>query len=397
MAYQSLASSHPYGNWFPLFNCSTIKAVYSKLEIIVKVKMGLDKVPFPLSALDHPPGSIPDIEINNFIMSCFKAAIGNVCDTRAIKLIEYLQDNPPKISFENPKIPTGEITQIERNLIEHIFWFGIDLPGSKHNPYGKPGYFSNFFIDMFFGNYTEFMGHIKTLTKKELATALVTREGYCQYSPIFAPILGLKMVFLGLNPIFTNEEKKEIRSMYCGQNENKHIDIMKKLIELGAEVNANDIYGYTPLHYPMISVCQTLTPFTESVFEIAIKLLLENGANPNAESRDGQRPLDFVRQATMPPELRVVDTLLQYNARLIEKFRVNDLRASVEDNGSKNLALRVREAMPRDQGECEKCQKASEKKCAACGEVFYCTPACQKVDWKFHKVACKKIKSAEKK
>jgi hypothetical protein len=33
--------------------------------------------------------------------------------------------------------------------------------------------------------------------------------------------------------------------MYSLQNENKHLKILKKLIKLGADVKAHDIYGFT--------------------------------------------------------------------------------------------------------------------------------------------------------
>ncbi len=36
------------------------------------------------------------------------------------------------------------------------------------------------------------------------------------------------------------------------------------------------------------------------------------------------------------------------------------------------------------------CRMFTVKKCGACGFVVYCTPACQKLDWKFHKPTCKK-------
>jgi hypothetical protein len=60
---------------------------------------------------------------------------------------------------------------------------------------------------MFIGNLTESMDHITTLSQEELEMALKEREGYCQFTPIFAPILGLCMVNLEKSVNFTNEKK----------------------------------------------------------------------------------------------------------------------------------------------------------------------------------------------
>jgi hypothetical protein len=165
-------------------------------------------------------------------------------------------------------------------LIEHIFSQGIDLPGSRHNPFGHLQYFSSFFIDMYFGNFTEFKDFIKTLSKEELDLAMKKREGYFQYSPIFAPIVGLKMVDIERHPYFTSQQVQEIRTMYSGCNEHKHLEIMMKLIRLGADVNAHDINGFTPLHYAV-----------ENRNVGMVTVLLKYGANPNSESRIGWRPL----------------------------------------------------------------------------------------------------------
>ena len=40
---------------------------------------------------------------------------------------------------------------------------------------------------------------------------------------------------------------------------------------------------------------------------------------------------------------------------------------------------------------CHDCGKDGAKKCGACGEVYYCSRACQRRDWKKHKAACQKI------
>lgn len=55
------------------------------------------------------------------------------------------------------------------------------------------------------------------------------------------------------------------------------------LIERGADLSAKDGFGATPLH---IAVRLGLVD--------AVKMLLDNGADPNAENEDGESPLDLV-------------------------------------------------------------------------------------------------------
>jgi hypothetical protein len=362
------------------------------LEFIAKKEMGLDGVPFPLSALENPPGNQQCSDIRTFILQCIKALQGDNSDDHAINLIKFLKENPPKESFENPKLPDSEPTQDDKNLMQHIFAFGIDLPGSKHNPFGHLQYLSSFFIDMYFGNYTEFDDHVKSLSKKNLKKAMKKREGYCQYSPIFAPILGWKLAKMDsqYHP-FTAEEEQKIRTMYNLNNENKHLQILLKLIKFKVDVNAHDKNGYTPLHHAVLNGHEEM-----------VKALLRHGANPNQESRDRRVPLNLMVLAIDKDKMRIIDILIQYNANLILKndndkdktrITINEFRSNVEAHGSLDLAVRVRESHPRDKEECEKCMKPAVKKCSACSLVYYCTPACQKLDWKFHKVTCQKNKN----
>lgn len=66
------------------------------------------------------------------------------------------------------------------------------------------------------------------------------------------------------------------------------------LIELGAEINATDSEGYTPLHLASTGVGPDTT---------LIKALLENGADVNAKTSDGKTPLALVVESS---PLRVV-------------------------------------------------------------------------------------------
>ena len=374
-----MAHLHPYDAFLRMLNLKTYKELYTKLESMIEEVPGMDKLPFTLCHLEHPPGNKGMPEVTQLMFKIIRLAGRNYSRQDAIDLIKFLKENPPKESYEKPKLPDIEATPDEKNLMRHIFEYGIDLPGSEDNLYGHLQYYSSFFIDMFFGNYTEFIAHIKSLSKKELKKALKKREGYCQFSPLFAPILGLRMAALDNMPDITQEQYKKIRLLYSGNNENRHLDILKKIVDLRADINATDINGYTPLQHAVRYRNVGM-----------VRVLLQYGADPNTESRTDYRPLSSLSLTRVPNGIAMIGLLIEANGKLTDKDMANELRSTAETYCTKDIAVKVREAHPRENEECEKCVQPAEKKCKACNLVFYCSLACQKLDWNFHKVTCQK-------
>lgn len=86
-------------------------------------------------------------------------------------------------------------------------------------------------------------------------------------------------------------------------------------LELGADVNAVDIYGNTPLHFAAGSgFCPE-----------NVKLLLGRGAKPLAQNKEGQTPLEraLVRATNMdiPPLVEIARLLLPYENGVTEQMR----------------------------------------------------------------------------
>ena len=127
-------------------------------------------------------------EIINYITRCLVSSEQSDVELEMKRLSERLKKTPSKVTYENPTVPSF-FNYDDMGLNVNIFAYGIDLPGSIVNPIGT-GHFTDIFMDSFFGNYSYFMENVNKLSSEELSRAMRRREGYCQFSPIFAPVLG---------------------------------------------------------------------------------------------------------------------------------------------------------------------------------------------------------------
>jgi len=216
--------------------------LYTKLKKIHKEHKPVEgeHVPFSLQDIKHLEWQTLNsfVEIDLHLGTYWSAQ-------KADELIKDLRKNPPKESCENPAVQ--QCSSQKECAAMTLLIRDLDLPGSKYNPPGMAHY-SDLFFDMYVGNYSDFNKHIKKLSKEELKKTLNSREGYPQFSPVFAPIIGRSMVNIEELPGLTEQNVEEIRLMYSGNNENKHIKILEKLLKLGADPNAHDILGNTPLY-----------------------------------------------------------------------------------------------------------------------------------------------------
>eukprot|EP00088_Acartia_fossae_P062102 TRINITY_DN7476_c0_g1_i2.p1 TRINITY_DN7476_c0_g1~~TRINITY_DN7476_c0_g1_i2.p1 ORF type:complete len:396 (+),score=63.20 TRINITY_DN7476_c0_g1_i2:63-1250(+) len=258
---------------------------------------------------------------------------------------------------------------------------GVDAPGSLFAPYGL-GYFDEFYMSMFLGNYTDFMEITSSMTKEQLDKALRTRVGYLKHTPIFIPIVGQRMY--GLPMMFDWDTVKKVQAMFP-KREKQHLKIFKKLIQLGAEVNVRELTGKTPLFYTFY----VMHPDSAVMASIMLKM----GLSPNERDFSGSCPLG---KAVSHGNLRMVEILMEYNADPYTKITNFDPSLIIEfaarslNIDTLRLLLQApRKEDTRSEGMCARCRAPSVKMCSNCKLIRYCSLSCQKENWPKHRPLCK--------
>jgi len=264
--------------------------------------------------------------------------------------------------------------------------------GMDYNPV-HPGnsHLSDWLRDLWRGDYEAVMGHIEKIDMEKVADLLEMRESLLNVSAVFHVIIGARTL-CGQNPLFEDVQRAARRSM---EIKNEHVKILAKLIELGANIHAKDVAGYTPLHHSLNSYSNTTT--------LAMaRQLLEAGADPNMQNRFG---CSVLFEPVMAANLDAVRLLLEFGAD--PDIKENDAGitprstasfypaiASLFSQADKKKAKEMRAAAKTKAGgslsACKVCKADSDtKRCTGCYLVWYCGQECQAKDWFNHKVECK--------
>ena len=117
----------------------------------------------------------------------------------------------------------------------------------------------------------------------------------------------------------------------------KHLEVADLLIKSGADVNAQDIYLFTPLHEAIL----------KKKYEIC-KLLIKNKADPNLKNRDGQSALDLAAQLDdedlidiLKGDLAILDACKKGNLQKVKKLLTTSNVNCRDSNGRHSSPLHL--------------------------------------------------------
>jgi len=291
------------------------------------------------------------------------------------------------------KYDDGDQTPLKGDALQFLKYqwsSGMDCnPLSPHNDH-----LSGWLRALWWGDYDLVMSFINRVKKDQISKLLEHRESLMNMSAIFHVIAGART----LHGDSDRMKEYRIEARKIGNVKEDHEKIFRKLIELGANIHAKDVAGYTPLHHCLTSVGNSIT------LSMARELLLA-GANPNEQNRFGCTPL---MEPIIINHLERIKLLLDFGAdpdikdndgvsmrklggndhsevaaliRKSDKERSKKARAAAKDEAGGSLRL------------CNVCQVDGDtKRCTGCYMVWYCGQKCQQANWSDHKEKCKTTK-----
>ena len=149
-------------------------------------------------------------------------------------------------------------------------------------------------------------------------------DNLCQYGSIQE----LKEIFskISVNAPFTNSESKETPLMYAA--EMRWLGIVKALLDIGADVGVKDVNGNTALLYAMVGTGD----YSEYAEEIT-NLLLQKGANLNARDKWGMTPIMYYSWEAIGIGIR------KYNPYFLERLIKAGANVNLKDNDGRTALM----------------------------------------------------------
>ena len=294
---------------------------------------------------------------------------------------------PPNVSYEE-----SDQTPV---FGSEVFGLIHDVGYTDYDPVGSP-HLSDWLKAIYCGDYEKFLGFIQGLSEDEVKKLLSKRESLMNQCAIFHVVLGAR-IFYSNHPSVIPEQ---IRQRFFLNVKSDHMKILVKLLTLGADVNAKDMIGNTPLH-----CCQT-----QGSNPVVLKMaerLIRAGANVNARNRTGATPLHLSCGGTTT---ELVQLLLDNGADIyiednLGNNRIDDYPPFIKDviGAEEKKRAKEKRKMTKDAAggslrKCDKCGAVEDtmKRCTGCYLVFYCGRECQLEHWKYHGSKCKETQAEYK-
>ena len=246
--------------------------------------------------------------------------------------------------------------------------------GFNYNP-NTDDSLSDFCKALFFARVDEakiLIAKAKTASEEELTKLLDRRESMIRFGGVLHILAGCR------------QEKS-----------NRHVKLMRILLEAGADPNIKDVAGYSALHH-------CFTCYGNSKTLECAKLLVEYGAEVNAVNRFGCTAL---MEPCINANFDAIEFLIENGANpcikenaglSCETFAAKNPKIQrIFSRGLRTLAKKDQEKQKSTStvatASCTCCGDLEDlKKCMACLTVSYCSKECQKAHWNAHKPGCKK-------
>ena len=275
----------------------------------------------------------------------------------------------------------------ETKYLRFIWSTGLDL--HPEHPYYN-SHLSDFVRVIWCGDYQGFLKMIENKSNTEIKSMIEKRETLFNISAIFFLLHGANHLFDSLG-----KETRVCKTAKQSMNvKNEHMKILIKLLSLGANVNAHDVTGKTPLHY----CCHMMT--SPLLMKMAERLV-RAGANVNAKNRFEATPL---MEVTLAKNFEFVEFLIHNgadpNIKDYSGMSPKDFARKIESPGISNLFSDDFGAAGKKvvKDKCSQCNLGKDhlKKCTGCYHSWYCSSQCQRQDWEKHKSECNTIREQYK-